>query len=428
MTAEPGPRFARTLARLLPQWQEEGLVSREAAETLAERYGARGDGSRTLVAVIQLIGATLISLGVISFVSYNWDALGRWTKVAMLFGLMLACHAAGWHLWISTGKRPGLGHALILLGTGVFGASIGLLSQIFHISGDPFRAFGAWAAGALAVGMAVRSAPHALLAMGAALTAFMMWGDAYGAGTGVFPLLAALAFVPLVRGLTDPLTPWALAVFFLWTTLADMDLAGAEFRELAATAAGLGLGAWGWSQWVGAERFGDVGGRAGLLTLVVVGTLLGFKDMAEDMGRDPSTGSLWAFDMVVVSVFTTLGLVRAMGSGGCPRGPHPAWLVPVAGALTVVACYLPGGWLPVSVAATGAVVLLGGGLLRDGSRTGDRGTFWAGLVVLVMTITFRFIEHESGLLLKSAVFTGLGIAVLVLGTRFEKRLVAGGAA
>ncbi len=400
----------------------------EAAETLAERFRARGDGSRSLVAIIQLIGATLISLGVISFVSYNWDALGRWSKVVMLFGLMLACHGAGWHLWLRTGRRPGLGHALVFLGTGVFGASIGLLAQIFHISGEPFRAVGAWASGALAVGYAVRSAPHALLAMGAALVAFLMWGDSYRAGSAVFPLLATLAFLPLVRRLTDPLTPWALAVFFLWTTLVNMEVAGADDREMIATAAGLGLGGWGWSQWVGTERFGGVGGRAGLITLVVVGTMLGFKDMADNMATSKSTGSLWAFDMVVVSVITTLGLVRAFGSGGCPRGPHPAWLVPVAGGLLVVAAYLPGGWVPVSVAATGAVALLGAGLLRDGSRTGDRGTFWAGLMVLVLTITCRFIEHETGLLLKSGVFTGLGVAVLVLGARFEKRLVAGGAA
>jgi Zn-dependent membrane protease YugP len=65
-------------------------------------------------------------------------------------------------------------------------------------------------------------------------------------------------------------------------------------------------------------------------------------------------------------------------------------------------------------------VFLAGGLWQL-----SRGQFWAGVVVLSAQLASRFFEYQTGLLLKSAMFIGLGVVVLIAGVLFETRRGAG---
>ena len=91
----------------------------------------------------------LIGCGVVTFVAAHWDEMDRGIKVALLLLAMLAAHGTGYWLWrVRKPARPHLGHSLTVLGTLIFGASIMLFGQIFHISGRLDDAFLAWGAGA----------------------------------------------------------------------------------------------------------------------------------------------------------------------------------------------------------------------------------------------------------------------------------------
>jgi len=61
-------------------------------------------------------------------------------------------------MWTVTGRQPRLGHAVSLLGTVLFGASIALVAQIFQVSGPWYGAFGAWALGAAVAGLVLLAA------------------------------------------------------------------------------------------------------------------------------------------------------------------------------------------------------------------------------------------------------------------------------
>ena len=66
----------------------------------------------------------------------------------------------------------GFGHAATLLGVAVFGASIMLISQMYHMDGNPPDAVLVWAIGALVTGVLLRSNPALALAM----VLMSLWG------------------------------------------------------------------------------------------------------------------------------------------------------------------------------------------------------------------------------------------------------------
>jgi uncharacterized membrane protein len=164
--------FREGLRRELPAWRAEGLVTDETARALAARYDlASVEAGGPSFLAVYVLGALLVGAGVVSLVAWHWEAMSAPAKLATLAVAMIAAHGAGSALWRG-GRSQRLGHALTVLGTLVFGASIGLVAQIFHVSGAWWGAFGAFTLGALAAALLYESLPHLLLAAVAGLWLF----------------------------------------------------------------------------------------------------------------------------------------------------------------------------------------------------------------------------------------------------------------
>ncbi len=210
-TKLPSVRFRRELKTELPVLQADGLLSAEQAAAIRQRYQLDALGSeaaRLLLTTIYFIGATLVGIGIISFVAAHWTYLSREFKLILIVGAMLAAHGSGFYLWKVRGNYPKLGHTLVLLGTLIFGADIGLIAQIFHIRENPFNGFAAWAAGALVIAWAAKSTPNAVVALiAAAIFAFGNLGHRPDLVIW-FPLIAAAVFVPLVYYLQSQVALW----------------------------------------------------------------------------------------------------------------------------------------------------------------------------------------------------------------------------
>ena len=204
--------FREGLRRELPAWRAEGLVTDETARALATRYDlASVEAGGPSFLAVYVLGALLVGAGVVSLVAWHWEAMSAPAKLATLAVAMIAAHGAGFALWRG-GRSQRLGHALTVLGTLVFGASIGLVAQIFHVSGAWWGAFGAFTLGALAAALLYESLPHLLLSAIAGLWLFgpgLANDHAFvGVALGVLPLLAAATAalaVGLRRDDVDPL-------------------------------------------------------------------------------------------------------------------------------------------------------------------------------------------------------------------------------
>src|SRR5262249_49831264 len=110
---------------------------------------------------------------------------------------LLAFHAAGYWLRHKS-DWPRLGHALIFCGCLVFGANIGLVAQVYQVSGSWYRALGAWAIGALVMAWAAQSWITGLLVIVTSFTWFFGFAhDHHERLATVYPPLLIIALLPL---------------------------------------------------------------------------------------------------------------------------------------------------------------------------------------------------------------------------------------
>lgn len=126
----------------------------------------RGPG---FAGALGILGAILLGFALMSFVAANWQEMSRLARLAVIFAGLLGSYAAAAVLFAR--RMEAFGHAAVLLGVAVFGAGVMLISQMYHIEGNPPDAVLVWAAGALGSGVLLRSNP----ALGAAVALFGLW-------------------------------------------------------------------------------------------------------------------------------------------------------------------------------------------------------------------------------------------------------------
>jgi len=119
----------------IPGWVTEGLISREAADKISERYrlAQAASGREKLIYAVGILAALLLGTGVIMFFASNWQAIPRLGKLAIICVVLAATYWAGYELKYKRGYEI-VGEAIILLGAILFGAGIFLVAQAFHIS------------------------------------------------------------------------------------------------------------------------------------------------------------------------------------------------------------------------------------------------------------------------------------------------------
>ncbi len=171
----------------LKRWQDTGWVSAEGAEAIRFELASGSHGGLTLAPILAVLGAVLFGFAAMSFVAANWQAMSKLARLALLFS----------SLWIAYGTAAFLfkrdmaafAHAVILVGIGIYGASIMLIAQMYHMDGNPPDAVLFWGLGALLAGVMLRSIP----ALVSALALFCLWSswESMQSGDVHLPFLAS---------------------------------------------------------------------------------------------------------------------------------------------------------------------------------------------------------------------------------------------
>jgi uncharacterized membrane protein len=150
---------------------DAGLITGEQQQKIIEHFQLKEDSGNKFLAIVSLIGAVLITAGIILLISAHWNDIPRGVKITSGLALMLGFHAGGWWLREAQGKYRKTGEALHFIGSCLFLANIALLGQIYNIVSRPPNAFLAWWIGIAALPWLLRSKPqHVLL-----LLAFGIW-------------------------------------------------------------------------------------------------------------------------------------------------------------------------------------------------------------------------------------------------------------
>jgi uncharacterized membrane protein len=126
------------------EWAEQGRIAPCDLRRALEIAGALPDAGawRQFLERLLLFGGTvLVASGVIFFLAFNWNELGRMAKFALVEALLLAALVAVWRLGVEriAGKAALLGAALFT------GALFALIGQTYQTGADTFELFAVWA-------------------------------------------------------------------------------------------------------------------------------------------------------------------------------------------------------------------------------------------------------------------------------------------
>jgi uncharacterized membrane protein len=159
-------RYHKQLQQDLPNWVAAGWVSEDGKAAIL-RHVESQKGGIGLYGVLAILGATLLGFAAMTFVASNWQAMSKLLRLTILMTGMWGAYVAAALLFARDMKA--FGHAAVLTGVGIFGASIMLVAQMYHMEGNPPDAVLLWGAGCLLAGVAFRSNPALALAMALAV-------------------------------------------------------------------------------------------------------------------------------------------------------------------------------------------------------------------------------------------------------------------
>ena len=427
--------FVSELRRELTGWVRDGLVQQGQADAIEARYASdTASTTNLLLPTIYILGAALIGGGAISFVAANWDTIPISVRIGLLVTTMLGCEIAGFVLSKVKGTRQHMGQALVLVGALVFGASIFLIAQMYHLRGEPQGAFGIWTLGALALAYATFSSPVMLLTCITSLVWSIGWIDSHPHEFCWYPLLLCVVSFPFLRRrcvltFTGVLIAGGAAVATAVGTDSGQEWAVfATLIALGALARGLGLQL---EQRESAAALAVPALGLGGLVLLLPIYLLSFHDEpAETVVEHLWMAEGWSWTALLGLVYlgaavTWFGALRHPPDGGEERKrKHLAML---AAALLVTLGIAVGNEIVLPVTAHLALLMVAGALLWGAVADGQRLEFWSGLGLLILVIVSRLLAWDTHLMVKSAVFVLCGIGVTLGGVRFERFLKSEGA-
>jgi uncharacterized membrane protein len=150
----------------LERWLHQGIIDTSHFESISKLYPQPQTKTSRPWALIVFsgIGAVIVGLGVILLFAYNWNEMSKFAKLAVVFGSLALAHLVGISLFIRSERFRGLGEAITVLGTMLFGAGIWLIAQIYHIEEHYPNAFLLWGLGAMLMAWTMPSVIQAIIA------------------------------------------------------------------------------------------------------------------------------------------------------------------------------------------------------------------------------------------------------------------------
>jgi uncharacterized membrane protein len=136
------------------RWSDIGLIDVDTAEALARDVESRAAGI-SFGQVLAVMAAVLLGASILIFIAANWEEIPRLARVLGLFVLIASGYVGGAVLKIR--GHPAFGEAAWLTAAAAFGASIALIGQMYHLSGDAAGAVLAWCVGTAAAALLLRS-------------------------------------------------------------------------------------------------------------------------------------------------------------------------------------------------------------------------------------------------------------------------------
>ena len=150
--------YRNRVERDLARWQRAGWVNEAGASAIRADLQSR-NSAFGVAPIFAILGAVLFGFAVMSFVAAHWTAMSKLARLALLLATLWGCYGGAAYLFHR--QLNAFAQAAVLGGIAVYGASIMLIAQMYHMEGNPPDAVLMWALGALLAAVLLRSQPGA---------------------------------------------------------------------------------------------------------------------------------------------------------------------------------------------------------------------------------------------------------------------------
>jgi len=402
------------LKKELPHWIQDGIIDSEQAGQILSRYPDRHSLSWGKI-LISAFGAVMVGLGIILLFAYNWEAMGRFSKMSVILGALVITHVFAYKTRL---KNHHLSESLFILATMLFGAGIWLIAQIYHIDEHYPNAFLLWGFAALMLAWTLPSLPQAILTV----ALLMIWHFTevldFDFATHHALLLILIGLFPLIWRLQSPvLARLVSAAFFvsLGLTTATVDEHLTASTLLLVSASFIFFSFWSSSQVTGwLSRTGVELAKPAWLVLLVMLFLMSFGDVSDDLikvrFREPIESFYFYVPLILSQLlFAWLMLTRQFS------------LITFVIELIVLLVVLPSVFAvyPVQLYSLIFNLLLLGlsiGLIYQGSHYADtRKMIWGSLIFTVLVFA-RYTDLFDSLISRAIAFLIVGGVLFFAGT------------
>ena len=153
--------MAQSAEQALAYWEQKGLLTETKIKELRASLKDEPVPHRAL-SIFSAVGAILVGLGVILFVSSHWEEMTPTLKVVVLLAGILSSGILGyWLAYEKDYERTGQG--LLFVNVLIYGAAIFLIAQIYHLELQFWWGMFLWMVGTLFLGYILESKLHAAL-------------------------------------------------------------------------------------------------------------------------------------------------------------------------------------------------------------------------------------------------------------------------
>lgn len=425
----------RWLVEQLPEWEREGLVTPEAAQTLRGRYRVepRPEFAQMIVGAM---GALLIGVGLIAVLAYNWDEFPRPVRLLLALGPLAATQAmSGLVLRKGQAARPWLRETAPLLQTLAVGAAMAIVSQIYNIQGEWTDLAFWWCVVAVPLAWVFQSHAVAIVY----LLGITAW--AIGESTGSFSFRAEAAdlrvWYPLLLAGILPL--WPGANLKRWPPTASRWVLAASslvgFIAVASQASRWPSRGLPWMAMLTSavimllplNREGTAAPLArkpqvilGGIALVFMSLCATYEDPARELMKAVESAILLSWCWVLGGVLVTFGAVAVfqrrfavLAVAGLAVVPLPSYALAPSGA---------GGW---PMAVTYSLVLLTTAIALIALEfMGRQGAARIGATLITILVIMRMADADMSLLVKGVAFIVIGFGFLAFNAFISRRRAA----
>jgi len=417
----------KDLTREISGWVNKDLLTAEQARAICHEYDIDFDAAKDDSGGYQLLvylSYLFIGLAVITLIGANWDQIPRGVRMGGLIAVTALCHTIGIIRFRTDRSSSAAG--FFLLGNLMFGASIILIAQIYHLGEHMPDGVFWWALGSLPFGVLTRSS---MLTLFSCLLALIWFWLEYAAG--YFPVwfpLFVLAGIYVLYYSKTTYTLFLTVVVSFAMAIESLVLRGSEYRgygwdlsiEHFVVAAALAILGYAFAEWLYRRNSSRAMDYATILSLwsLRLGLFLMFVMSFAGPWRELMRGNWLHLDsMLLIIVPLTAASLWCAWAAGRLRIVLPVVLISSAALAAVVMLGKHEHAVYLQILTNICLIVAGILLIMRGTRSDTSHYFYLGVATILITAVLRYIDL-IGDFIGGAILFAVMAGVLFIAARF----------